>query len=254
MKCPRCGSEINEGALFCTSCGMQIVQNEIVQENITPVNNVPNNNVSKKNNKNGSNTPWSLIIGVIIVAIVIIAVFVGISMSREETTNKNGENNVTENNNIEKNETPKEETKTVEYSDFIFNVPEKYIATPSESQLLILSEDGSLAEAVIYQTGTPYSTLSSMKNQIIDLLKSQDTSQSEGYDFTNAMTEEKTYNGTNFLVTKGIKQGEIVLDISYGETEDGVFVISIAKTNGNITDTEREELYSIVASANTNNM
>lgn len=256
MKCPRCGSEIGEGASFCTACGMQIIQNETPKENTAQTNSVPNSNVKAKKSSNGSNTPWGLIIGVIIVAIVVVGVFVGISMSREEATNDNEkENNVTENNNSEKNETPKEEdSETVDYSDFTFTVPESYMATPSESQLLILSEDGSLAEAIIYQTGTPYSTLSSMKDRIIDLLKAQDTSQSEGYDFTNAVTKEKTYGGTKFLITSGIKQGDIDLDISYAETNDGVFVISIAKTKGNITDTEREDLYSIVASANTNNM
>ncbi len=254
MKCPRCGSEINEGALFCTSCGMQIVQNETEKDNNSQIN-VPNTN-SKKNQVNGNKTPWALIIAVIIMAVVVVAIFVGVNMSREEASNKNKEENTTvENNNQEKNETPKEEnSKTVDYNNFTFTIPEKYIATPSESQLLVLSSDGLLAEAIIYQTGTPYSTLSSMKNQIVDLLKSQDTSQSEGYDFTNAVTEEKTYDGTKFLITSGIKQGEIDLDITYAETDNGVFVISIAKTNGNITDTEREELYSIVASANTNNM
>ena len=254
MKCPRCGSEINEGALFCTSCGMQIVQNETEKDNNSQIN-VPNTN-SKKNQVNGNKTPWALIIAVIIMAVVVVAIFVGVNMSREEASNKNKEENTTvENNNQEKNETPKEEnSKTVDYNNFTFTIPEKYIATPSESQLLVLSSDGLLAEAVIYQTGTPYSTLSSMKNQIVDLLKSQDTSQSEGYDFTNAVTEEKNYDGTKFLITSGIKQGEIDLDITYAETDNGVFVISIAKTNGSITENEREELYSIVASANTNNM
>lgn len=254
MKCPRCGSEINEGALFCTSCGMQIVQNETEKDNNSQIN-VPNTN-SKKNQVNGNKTPWALIIAVIIMAVVVVAIFVGVNMSREEASNKNKEENTTvENNNQEKNETPKEEnSKTVDYNNFTFTIPEKYIATPSESQLLVLSSDGLLAEAIIYQTGTPYSTLSSMKNQIVDLLKSQDTSQSEGYDFTNAVTEEKNYDGTKFLITSGIKQGEIDLDITYAETDNGVFVISIAKTNGSITENEREELYSIVASANTNNM
>ena len=254
MKCPRCGSEINEGALFCTSCGMQIVQNETEKDNNSQIN-VPNTN-SKKNQVNGNKTPWALIIAVIIMAVVVVAIFVGVNMSREEASNKNKEENTTvENNNQEKNETPKEEnSKTVDYNNFTFTIPEKYIATPSESQLLVLSSDGLLAEAIIYQTGTPYSTLSSMKNQIVDLLKSQDTSQSEGYDFTNAVTEEKNYDGTKFLITSGIKQGEIDLDITYAETDNGVFVISIAKTNGSITENEREELYSIVASDNTNNM
>ena len=89
-----------------------------------------------------------------------------------------------------------------------------------------------------------------MKDQIVDLLKAQESSQSQGYDFTNAVTEEKIYGGKQFLITSGIKQGTIDLDITYAEADDGVFIISIAKTDGNIEDSERDELYSIISTAN----
>ena len=233
MKCPKCGSEINEGSFFCSSCGMQIDK--------------PQDNAS--NQSNGKKTPVGLIVIVIILALIIISVFVGISMSKEEDKKENKTN---QEQTVEKEDKKedKEDTKTVTYSNYTFEVPEHYIATPSDSQLLILNADNSLAEAVIYQTGTTYSTLSSMKDQIVDLLKAQESSQSQGYDFTNAVTKEKTYGGKQFLITSGIKQGTIDLDITYAEADDGVFIISIAKTDGNIEDSERDELYSIISTAN----
>ena len=87
MKCPKCGSQIGEGASFCTMCGMQIVKNETEKDNNSQIN-VPNTN-SKKNQVNGNKTPWALIIAVIIMAVVVVAIFVGVNMSREEASNKN---------------------------------------------------------------------------------------------------------------------------------------------------------------------
>ena len=81
-----------------------------------------------------------------------------------------------------------------------------------------------------------------MKDQIVSLLQAQENS--ESYDFTNAVTTEKTYDGTRFLITSGIKQGTIDLDIAYAETDGGVFVVSIAKTGGLINEADRDELYS----------
>ena len=249
MKCPNCGAQLNEGVSFCTYCGTQItgVQNNVNQ------NNMPNqgpNNMQNLNNPNNKKTPWGLIIGAIVLAVIIIAIFVGISMSKEEndTPNKSNDKNINET-----NETKEEETKTVTYDDFTFDVPSGFNATPSSSQLLITNDNNTVASAIIYQSGTGYDTLSSMKDQIITLLKAQEASQSQNYDFTNATTEEKTYNGTRFLITKGITQGSIELDITYAEAPDGVFVVSIAKNSGIITNSDRDTLYSIVATANNSN-
>ena len=172
-------------------------------------------------------------------------------MSKEEDNKTNNDNQVVDTEKDKQEEdTPTEESETVTYSDFSFTIPSGFNATSSSSQLLITNDENTLASAIIYQTGTSYDTLVSMKDQVINVLKSQETSQSEGYDFTNAITEEMTFDGTHFLVTSGVKQGTIDLDITYAEAKDGVFVVSIAKTSGNITDSERETLYSIVASSN----
>ena len=314
MKCTKCGSEIQEGASFCTVCGMPVMgqtssmtnnQNDMtsnVQNNtINSSNEVPNlfdnqesgntqmytqaqnsslnyqnsmannqnnfngqnnmmnsqptyNNMAN-NNQNGKKTPVGLIVGVVVAAIIIIAIFVGISMFKnDDTTNNdtpdtNTQTNVDENN--EEQDQTKEDTQTVTYGDYNFIVPADFNATPSTSQLLITSSDSSLAEAIIYQSGTGYDTLASMKDQIISLLQAQESSSS--YDFTNAVTTEKTYDGTRFLITSGIKQGTIDLDITYAETDGGVFVVSIAKTGGSINESDREQLYTIVASANQSN-
>ena len=314
MKCTKCGSEIQEGASFCTVCGMPVMgqtssmtnnQNDMtsnVQNNtINSSNEVPNlfdnqesgntqmytqaqnsslnyqnsmannqnnfngqnnmmnsqptyNNMAN-NNQNGKKTPVGLIVGVVVAAIIIIAIFVGISMFKnDDTTNNdtpdtNTQTNVDENN--EEQDQTKEDTQTVTYGDYNFIVPADFNATPSTSQLLITSSDNNLAEAIIYQSGTGYDTLASMKDQIISLLQAQESSSS--YDFTNAVTTEKTYDGTRFLITSGIKQGTIDLDITYAETDGGVFVVSIAKTGGSINESDREQLYTIVASANQSN-
>ena len=314
MKCTKCGSEIQEGASFCTVCGMPVMgqtstmtnnQNDMtsnVQNNtINSSNEVPNlfdnqesgntqmytqaqnsslnyqnsmannqnnfngqnnmmnsqpqyNNMAS-NNQNGKKTPVGLIVGVVVAAIIIIAIFVGISMFKnDDTTNNdtpdtNTQTNVDENN--EGQNQTEEDTQTVTYGDYNFIVPADFNATPSTSQLLITSSDNNLAEAIIYQSGTGYDTLASMKDQIISLLQAQESSSS--YDFTNAVTTEETYDGTRFLITSGIKQGTIDLDITYAETDGGVFVVSIAKTGGSINESDREQLYSIVASANQSN-
>lgn len=308
MKCTKCGSEIREGASFCTACGMPVMnqnssmndsqnnmttndqnntvnssnevpnlfdnqESENTQMNTQPQNNMinnqgtmPNNNFNPQNNmmnnqvpynnavnnQNGKKTPVGLIIGVIVAAVVIIAVFVGLSMAKDnnsnnDTPNTNTQTDVDKNDKQDKEENPQ----TVTYSDYNFTVPADFNATPSTSQLLITSSDNNLAEAIIYQSGTGYDTLSSMKDQVVSLLQAQENS--ESYDFTNAVTTEKTYDGTRFLITSGIKQGTIDLDITYAETDGGVFVVSIAKTGGSINETDRQELYSIVASANQNN-
>ena len=314
MKCTKCGSEIQEGASFCTVCGMPGMgqtstmtnnQNDMtsnVQNNtINSSNEVPNlfdnqesgntqmytqtqnsslnyqnsmannqNNFNGQNNmmnsqppynnmannhQNGKKTPVGLIVGVIVAAVIIIAIFVGISMFKNDETTNNDTPDTNTQTNVDGNnggqDQTEEDTQTVTYGDYNFIVPADFNVTPSTSQLLITSSDSSLAEAIIYQSGTGYDTLASMKDQIISLLQAQESS--SPYDFTNAVTTEKTYDGTRFLITSGIKQGTIDLDITYAETDGGVFVVSIAKTGGSINESDREQLYTIVASANQSN-
>lgn len=311
MKCTKCGSEIKEGASFCSVCGKPIIsqnsnmanqnntvnnlnevpslfdnenngntqinsqtqntvinnqdtssnglnnQNEMQNNSFNPQNNMMTNqppyNNMVNNNQNSKKTPVGLIIGVIVAAVVIIAIFVGLSIikddnnSNNDTPSTNTQTETDKNDELEK----KEEPQTVTYSDYSFVVPADFNASPSTSQLLITSSDNNIAEAIIYQSGTGYDTLASMKDQIVSLLQAQENS--ESYDFTNAVTTEKTYDGTRFLITSGIKQGTIDLDIAYAETDGGVFVVSIAKTGGLINEADRDELYSIVASANQSN-
>lgn len=311
MKCTKCGSEIKEGASFCSVCGTPIIsqnsnianqnntvnnsdevpslfenendgntqinsqtqntvinnqdissnglnnQNGMQNNSFNPQNNMMTNqppyNNMVNNNQNSKKTPVGLIVGVIVAAVVIIAIFVGLSIikddnnSNNDTPSTNTQTETDKNDELEK----KEEPQTVTYSDYSFVVPADFNASPSTSQLLITSADNNIAEAIIYQSGTGYDTLASMKDQIVSLLQAQENS--ESYDFTNAVTTEKTYDGTRFLITSGIKQGTIDLDIAYAETDGGVFVVSIAKTGGLINEADRDELYSIVASANQSN-
>ena len=274
MKCPKCGADIKEDASFCTSCGMPVtnMNTQVNEESQNNINQNPNvqmtNNLNQMPNIQGVNqgmpngqypnygmnnkkSPVPIIIAAIVGVILIIGIFAAIMFLKVEDNTQTETNTVEENNdNKNKVEEPKEEeTKTVEYEGFTFTIPSDFAATPSTSQLLITSGIN-LASAIIYQSGTTYDTLSSMKDQVISVLEAQEASDSQGYDFSNAVTEEKTYDGTRFLITKGIKQGDIDLDMTYAETKDGVFVVSIAKTNGDIEEEDRDTFYSIVASAN----
>lgn len=278
MKCPKCGAEINEGASFCKYCGSPVAQQ--TTQNVTtqtvnlnnmnnvnmPQNSMPNqyqngmnmsNQYQSTNNMNmpsQKKTPWGLIIGAIVLAVAIIAVFVGISMSKEDNNSTTNNTNTTEQSenksdtNENKNSSSQEKSTTAKYDNYTFTIPAGFTAESSSSQLLVTNSNGTLASAIIYQSGTGYDTLASMKDSIISLLEAQETS--ENYDFTNAVTEEKTYDGTRFLITSGVTQGTIDLDITYAEAPDGVFVVSVAKTNGKVNESDRQTLYSIVASAN----
>ena len=275
MKCPKCGAEINEGASFCTYCGSPLNQANQVNTQISndqppvtqnnmmnnQVNNMSQNNIPNQNSNpynmyapNNKKTPWGLIIGAIVLAIVIVVVFALIIMSKND--NSNAETNEDKTNtqetteNKQNSETTDEDYETVTYDNFTFEVPSDFTASSSSSQLLILNDDSTLASAVIYQSGTDFESLVAAKDHIISLLESQEASKTQNYDFTNAVTEEKTYDGTRFLITSNIKQGTTDLDITYAETKDGVFVVSIAKNSGTITESERDDIYSIIASAN----
>ena len=266
MKCPKCGAEINEGASFCNYCGYPVAQanTQNVTSQTANTNNMNSVNISQNSmpnqyqNPSGMNnvpnkkkTPWGLIIGVIVLAVAIIAVFVGISMSKEDSnTNDNNEANTSENTDNNSAQEEGEET-TVQYEDYTFTIPAGFSASSTSSQLLVTKNDGTIISAIIYQSGTGYDTLASRKDSVISLLESQETFQN--YDFTNAVTEEKTYDGTRFLITSGVTQSTIDLDITYAEAPDGVFVVSIGKTNGTINESDRQTLYSVVASANNEN-
>ena len=213
-----------------------------------PYNNMVNNMPAKKK------PPIGLIIGIIVVVIAVIAVLIGISMFNKDDTNNNDtsrtntQTDINEDNNDA--EQLEEEVQTVTYGNYIFTIPADFTATQSNNQLFISSNDYSLNIALTFQTGTSYDALASAKDQLVSLLETQEGS--TAFDFTNAITTENTYEGTRFLITSGIKQGSLDLDITYAETDGGVFVVSLTK-NGTLTERNRQELYSIVASANQSN-
>ena len=244
MKCTKCGSEIQDNASFCTFCGMPVMKNNQNNEMNIQSQNTNNmiNNTPKKSN------PWPMIIITIVVAIIIVAIFAGIIIYKNDSDKTVPIENTQE----KTEETPKEEveTKTVDFLDYKFTIPSNYTVSNSSSELLLTDMGSGLAAAIIYEDSVTYDTLVTLKDQIISILEDVEANSSESYDFSNAYTEEKTYNGTRFLITSGITQESLVLDLTYAETDNGVFLVSIAKANADITDDERDEIYSAVASAN----
>ncbi len=231
MKCSNCGSEIGEEDKFCTKCGQAITS-----QNSTP--GVPKNN--KKNN-------IGLVIGVVILAVIALIAVVTVLDTKENESEGNGQEPIiNENTNDEKSgevETPT----TVEFNGYTFAVPSNVTASVSDDKLFVYGPGSKWVGVVMTQTGS-YNTLVSMKDQIKVALAAQEGA--DKYEMSNAVTEEKEYAGKPFLITRGIKTENYDLDISYGKAdEENVYVISITKSDGTeLTETERTEMYTLVAS------
>lgn len=266
MECPKCGSQIKEGERFCSNCGSPI--NNIQNNNQINFNSQANqlnqndsqiqyNNNQLNNVSNHKKIPTKLIL-ILVIIIVIISIFIGIKIltnneTYKENTNTDNKADITvenENNTDNKVEnTVENENNIVTYSGFNFKIPKELDATPSEDGILITNNDISIAVVIEYQSNTQYKNLTRMKNSLISIFKQNSD---DSFDYTNASTIESNYNGTRFLITKDIKKGENIAEVSCAETNNGVFLVSIVKQNGNITDNERILYYTIVASANNN--
>ena len=183
----------------------------------------------------------------IIVAVVafVVAFIIGFSMtSNNKADNKNTNNNSNESTTSESVESVS--TKDFEYKGYTFTIPSHSKASDSGNNMLITAHDGKYVIAVIVQDGK-YSTMVARKDQLQDLLKAQESG--KDYDMSNAVTEEKTYGQMPFLIVRDISNGEFILDVGYGKAdENNLFVVSVTKSDGTkLTDSERQELYEIVA-------
>ncbi|MBR3198419.1 MAG: zinc ribbon domain-containing protein [Bacilli bacterium] len=219
MKCNKCGSEIKGNDKFCTNCG------EIIKQ--------------KKNDT-------GLIIGIIVLVVVaLIAILVTLNKKQTEPTPTNetqeAQTKVTE-------ETQVEEPKLIEFKGYKYSIPTNMTASVSGDKLFIYGPKSKWVGVVMTQAGS-YDTLVSVKEQIKTALSAQEGA--EKYDISNAVTEEKVYGGKPFLVTKNIISENYKLDISYGKADDNtIYVISVTENHGEeLTETERTEMYSIVAGA-----
>lgn len=239
-------------------------QSQTTNENIItnqPISNTPiipqSENLSNTN-KTSHKKPWPIIILIIIIIIAILTVSSILKVNdthkdNKEKTNTEIENNInnqettTENNT---NNTENENSNIVTYSGFNFKIPKELDATPSEEGLLITDKDINIAVVIKYFNNQKYSDYSRMKNSIISVLKQAAAQNNKPLDFTNATTIESNYNGTKFLITKDAKMNGVPTDMTYAEANNGVFVITIAKQNGEITDSDRTLYYTIVANAN----
>ncbi len=239
-------------------------QSQTTNENIItnqPISNTPiipqSENLSNTN-KTSHKKPWPIIILIIIIIIAILTVSSILKVNdthkdNKEKTNTEIENNInnqettTENNT---NNTENENSNIVTYSGFNFKIPKELDVTPSEEGLLITDKDINIIVVIKYFNNQKYSDYSRMKNSIISVLKQAAAQNNKPLDFTNATTIESNYNGTKFLITKDAKMNGVPTDMTYAEANNGVFVITIGKQNGEITDSDRTLYYTIVANAN----
>ena len=239
-------------------------KSQVTNENIItnqPISNtpiIPQSENPSNTNKPSHKKPWPIIILIIIIIIAILTVSSILKVNdthkdNKEKTNTEIENNInnqettTENNT---NNTENENSNIVTYSGFNFKIPKELDATPSEEGLLITDKDINIIVVIKYFNNQKYSDYSRMKNSIISVLKQAAVQNNKPLDFTNATTIESNYNGTKFLITKDAKMNGVPTDMTYAEANNGVFVITIGKQNGEITDSDRTLYYTIVANAN----
>ena len=245
MKCNHCGAEIKEGEKFCTNCGQKVeTQTQTLQSN----------NLNQQNNqrrKSNVGLIVGLIVGVVVLGIISIVSVILVIVSKEVKQT----NDIIKQENSEQVESPgssensnnQNTPTTIDFNNYKFTVPSDCKASVSNNQLIIYGPNNKWVGVIMTQAGN-YDTLVSMKDQIKTALSNQEGA--EKYDLTNAVTEEKTYGGMSFLITKNIISESYNLDISYGKADDNnVFVVSLTNSNSSsLTETERIKMYSIAAS------
>lgn len=233
MKCPNCYCEIKETDIYCKNCGQEIKRNE---KSVVEFNN--------QNYKRRNSHPW-IIVGIVL--FIMIAAFIGIIIFFI----KYDEEHPTEQyNKIEqKDKREKTQTSQIDFNGYTFAVPAELKANATDNQLFIYGKNNDWVGVVMTEEAK-FETIVSAKDQIKTILSNQN--ETEDYDMTNAVTEEKEYGGKEFLITKNIKSGIYYLDISYGKADENtVYVISVTKSDGTeLEETDRNMIYSIVASAN----
>lgn len=246
MKCTNCGEELKTDDKYCTNCGHQTEEKKEISQD---------NTISQfDSQRKKSNT--GLIVGLIALGIIaVISVLAVIGMKTEkgqespstQNTPTTQETQNTDNTDVSNSKT----SKTVDFNGYTFNVPADCTASATGNQLFIYGPSSKWVAVVMMQQGS-YDTLVAMKEQIKTALSAQEGA--ENYDINSAITEEKNYGGKSFLITSNIKSGTYNLDISYGKADDSnVYVISVTKSNStSITEEERNEIYSIVASGQKN--
>lgn len=218
MNCPKCGSKINTNQSYCQNCG----------------NMIPN---TIKNNK----FPWKPVIIIVIGLLIIIGIVVTINTMND--IKKDTKNTKIEN--IDKEKI----TKTIKYNDYTFTTDKETNIETKDKQLVVSYDDKSWGASIQYEDSVDYDTLITKKETLQQTIENQ---MGNTYDFSNSTIEEKTYNNMNFLIINNIKQDNLALELAYGKTDVGVFVISISKNKDTITELEREKIYTLVSTAKKN--
>lgn len=230
MKCPNCYCEIKETDLYCKNCGQELETQEKSVVNF-------NNPKYKRRNSH----PW-LIVGITV--FIMVAAFIGIIIYFIKYDEEHPVETYDTNEKVDKRENKKIEP--VKFNNYTFTVPSDLKTNTTDDKMFIYGKNNEWVGVVMMQEAK-FETLLAAKDQIKTILSNQ--SSEENYDMTNATTEEKEYNGKQFIITKNIKSDPYYLDISYGKAdENNVYVVSITKSDGTeLNESEREIMYSVVA-------
>lgn len=221
----------------------------IANNEVTPNNNENittseiNQSNSLNNTKNKSSLP--LIVGIIIGIIVVFAVIFGVTKilgknSSTESTTSNSSNATS----------AKITKQNIDFSGYRFTYSSNCVASISSDKLVIYGPNKQWIGGILYEPNTSYSSVVGIKDQLKTAFATQQEAKTNEYDFTNAVTEEQTYNNMKFLVTKNIQTTTSNLDLTYADAGQGVFAISVANsTKTALTDEQRAEIYNIVSTA-----
>ena len=230
MKCPNCYCEVKENDVYCKNCGQELnnYEKSVVEFN---------NPKYKRRNSH----PW-IIVGTIV--FLMLAAFIGVIIYFIKYDEEHPIEKYNTNEKVDKRENKIIEP--VKFNNYTFSVPGDLKTNGTDDKLFIYGKNNEWVGVVMIQEAK-YETLLAAKDQIQTILSNQ--SDTENYDMTNAITEEKEYNGKQFLITKNIKSDSYSLDITYGKAdENNVYVISITKSDGTeLEESTREILYSAIA-------
>lgn len=270
MNCKNCGTQINQGEMFCRNCGASVeVNNQPVMQPTQPVGNVqptmqPNQPMMNQqvaqpmpqtmNQPMGqpmmqpmmqqapkkNNTGVIVLVAVVVVAVLVIG---GVLLATRGKNDKggNGDSNIIESNSNQGGEVTPVSTTTskVRFKGFEFNIPTEYLFEIQTNSLAVTDNITWLTDIEVIDAS--YTTLVSRKEQIkLNMEKN-------GYIASTPVV--KTYSGVQWITIE-VQNGSSKAIIAYSQaTASKVFGIVGYTKNNTIDYTMLDKIAPIVKTA-----